>query len=46
MDYIYVVQDGANWHKGLENRKLQEDTGYKLIDWPPQRSGNSWIRAR
>jgi transposase len=32
---IYMAADNASWHAGLENKKLQEECGYKRLPWPP-----------
>jgi len=32
---IYIAADNASWHAGLENKKFQENCGYKRLPWPP-----------
>ena len=34
-DHLMLAADGARWHKGPENTKLREDSGYSLLPWPP-----------
>ena len=30
-DHLMLAADGARWHKGPENIKLREDSGYSLL---------------
>ena len=34
-NHIYLVVDGATWHHGLENKRLQDDCGYHQLPWVP-----------
>jgi len=34
-NHIYLAADGAPWHRGPQNKKLQEDCGYVEFPWPP-----------
>ena len=38
LNSVKVVGDNAGWHKGPENRALEQEAGYQIVSWPPQSS--------
>jgi transposase len=33
-DSVYVVSDGAHYHRGQRNKELAEECGYQILPWP------------
>jgi hypothetical protein len=49
--HIYLVADGAGYHKGKQNKVLQEECSYDRLEWllnspDPNLTENCWIILR